>query len=284
MPWESSLEDHVRATLAEDLGESGDVTSTLVIPPDARARVALVSRAEGVLAGMDAVRCAFNLQGGKDIQMDSFLSDGDKMLPGTVLARIEGLARRLLETERTALNFLTHMSGIATLTHQYVQMVSHTKARIRDTRKTLPSLRMLQKQAVRAGGGINHRFGLGDAILIKDNHIAMAGGIEPVLRALGNRRNKALPVEIEVDTLEQLSSLLDHLPGQGSDIAVLLDNMDVSTLREAVRLVDGRILTEASGGININTVQAVAETGVDFIAVGALTHSAPALDIGLDFE
>ncbi|MCB1563445.1 MAG: carboxylating nicotinate-nucleotide diphosphorylase [Alphaproteobacteria bacterium] len=275
------IETIVRAALEEDLGATGfDATSEFVIPAQAQGQALLRARQSGVLAGLIPALTAFSLIDG-DMDMTIHAQDGDTLEAGQAIATIEGPARALLTAERTALNLLTHMSGIASLTARYVEEIKGTGATICDTRKTLPGLRTLQKYAVRMGGGSNHRFGLGDAILIKDNHIALAGGsIGEALDRAGLLAGHTLKIEIEVDTLEQLEDVLEH---GGADI-VMLDNMDVKTLVKAVKLVDGRMTTEASGGVSLDTVRAIAETGVDYISAGSLTHSAPALDIGLDIE
>ena len=266
----------VEAALAEDLGRAGDVTSAATIPPDARTRVAIVARKPGRLAGLQLAEAAFRAVE-PAIVFASERSDGDRLEPGTVVARIEGPARAVLTGERTALNFLGHLSGVATLTAAFAERIAHTRARICDTRKTTPGLRVFEKYAVRCGGGANHRFGLDDAILIKDNHIAVAGGVEAALRAAKAHAGHLVKIEIEVDTLDQL----DRVIAEGAD-AVLLDNMEPATLREAVARVAGRMVTEASGTVSLETVTAIAEAGVDLISVGRITHSAPTLDLGLD--
>jgi len=274
-----AVEDAVRRALAEDLGRAGDITSMATIPEKATARAKLTARKRGVLAGLVCAEEAFRA-------LDpavSFLSnkrDGDALEPGDVTAEISGNARAILSAERTALNFTTHLSGIATLTAAFVEKVKHTKARIVCTRKTIPGLRALEKYAVRCGGGMNHRFGLDDAILIKDNHIAMAGGAGAALKAARSATGHLVKVEIEVDSIEQLEEVLRT---GGADVA-LLDNMDIATLKRAVEMARGKLSLEASGGVNLDTVTAIAESGVDMISVGALTHSAPALDLGLDIE
>ncbi|MFC3693525.1 carboxylating nicotinate-nucleotide diphosphorylase [Chenggangzhangella methanolivorans] len=266
----------VEAALAEDLGRAGDVTSAATIPADAQARVAIVARTPGRLAGLQLAEAAFaSIE--PAIRFVAERSDGDRLEPGSVVARIEGPARAVLTGERTALNFLGHLSGVATLTAVFADKIAHTGAKICDTRKTTPGLRVFEKYAVRCGGGQNHRFGLDDAILIKDNHIAVAGGVEAALRAAKAQIGHLVKIEIEVDTLDQL----DRVISEGAD-AVLLDNMDPATLREAVRRVAGRMTTEASGTVSLETVAAIAEAGVDLISVGRITHSAPTLDLGLD--
>lgn len=270
------LEPLLRQALAEDLGQQGDITTDALIPKNTVWKGALVNRKPGVIAGFDCARMAFRLMD-PSIRFTAKISDGDRIEARTVLAEVEGPAHAILTGERVALNFLCHLSGIATATHQLVEVVRPHKARICCTRKTTSGLRMLEKYAVRAGGGINHRFGLYDAVLIKDNHIALAGGIREAVLKARKAVGDAVKVQLEVDTLEQLREALD-LPLD----AVLLDNMDVHALTEAVKLVDGRFETEASGGVTLETVAAIAATGVDRIAVGWITHSAPILDIGLD--
>ena len=268
----------VAAALAEDLGLAGDITSEAAIPPGARASGAIATRKAGVVAGVQLVAAAFKALDG-DTRVKVLISDGGRLKPGDVIARISGNARALLGAERVALNFLGHLSGIATLTRAYVDRIEGTRARIIDTRKTTPGLRALEKHAVRAGGGLNHRFGLFDAILIKDNHIAAAGGIAKAMAGLRQRAGHKVKIEVEVTSLAELDEALAHGPD-----AVLLDNMPVPMLKAAVDKVAGRTVTEASGGVTLDTVRQIAETGVDLISVGALTHSAPNLDVGLDFD
>lgn len=273
------IEKHVRAALEEDLGHGHDVTSNLLIPAGERAKAAFVAREDGVLAGLIVALTAFSLID-PDFDMIIHAQDGDAIEAGQMIAEIEGPARSLLTAERVALNFMSHMSGIATLTNQFVQEIEGTGADICDTRKTLPGLRAFQKYAVSVGGGSNHRFGLDDAILIKDNHIAVAGGISHALEQVALIAGHTLKIEIEVDTIEQLKEVL----ASGQADIVMLDNMDIPTLEKAVKLCKGKITTEASGGVNLDTVRGIAETGVDYISIGALTHSAPSLDIGLDID
>jgi nicotinate-nucleotide pyrophosphorylase (carboxylating) len=272
------VEQAVRAGLLEDLGRAGDITSEAVVPVGRRGVCALVSRENGVVAGLDFARVAFALI---DPEIGFFIKipDAARVTPGDVIATIEGPARGILTAERVALNFLGPLSGIATATREIADAVAHTKARITCTRKTTPGLRFAQKYAVRCGGGANHRFGLDDAILIKDNHIAIAGGIVPALRAAKFAAGHLVKIEIEVETLDELRAALD----EGVD-AVLLDNMDLATLREAVGIIGGSAVAEASGGITPVTAPGIAETGVDLISAGWLTHSAKVLDIGLDFS
>lgn len=268
----------VTAALTEDLGRRGDVTSQATIPADKRAQLQINARQAGVICGMDVARLSFALVD-HGIEFDAHVSDGETVAAGAVLATVNGNARHLLTAERTALNFLTHLSGIATATRHIVDSVADYPAQITCTRKTIPGLRVLQKYAVRCGGGRNHRLGLDDALLIKDNHIAIAGDITTAIEQAKAFAGHLIPVEVEVDTLAQLTLALDA----GVSL-VLLDNMSPDTLSEAVALCSGRAKTEASGGITPMSVQAVAATGVDFIAMGYLTHSTQALDIGLDFR
>lgn len=271
------IEPLVRAALLEDLGRAGDVTSDAVVPPGLSSMLALRARQPGVVAGLDAAALAFRLVD-PAIGMNIERVDGDKVAAGETIATVTGPARGLLTGERTALNFLCHLSGIATATDALVQAVRGHKARIVCTRKTTPGLRALEKYAVRAGGGSNHRFGLDDAVLIKDNHIAIAGGVRPAIERARAYAGHMVKIEIEVEALAQLEEAL----ALGVD-AVLLDNMAPDALARAVEMTDGRALTEASGRITAATASAVAASGVDLISVGWLTHSAPILDIGLDF-
>jgi nicotinate-nucleotide pyrophosphorylase (carboxylating) len=273
------IEEAVLRALAEDLGRAGDVTSIATVPEQESARAEMVARSSGVLAGLPLVEATFRKLA-PDIQIAANHRDGAAVQAKTTLLVVNGPARGVLAAERTALNFISHLSGIATLTAEFVRRVAHTRARVTCTRKTVPGLRALQKYAVRCGGGFNHRFGLDDAILIKDNHIAVAGGIRPVLERAKRAVGHLVKIEIEVDSLAQLQDVLDT----GLADAVLLDNMDVANLRRAVELTAGRAVLEASGGVTLDNVAAIAETGVDYISSGALTHSAPNLDIGLDIE
>ncbi|WP_294540226.1 carboxylating nicotinate-nucleotide diphosphorylase [uncultured Rhodoblastus sp.] len=273
------VEQAVRAALIEDFGRAGDVTSQATIPAAASARAVIAARKKpGVLCGIALARKAFELVD-PSLRFEALLEDGENFAAGSVLARIEGPARALLSAERVALNFLGRLCGVATLTSHYAGAIAHTGAKICCTRKTTPGLRAFEKYAVRCGGGVNHRFGLDDAVLIKDNHIEVAGGIVPALRAAKDFVGHLVKIEIEVDTLEQLREVL----AEGAD-AVLLDNMTPAQLREAVALIGGRMTAEASGGIDLAALREVAETGVDLISSGALTHSAPTLDLGLDIE
>jgi len=270
------IEPAVRAALAEDLGRAGDVTTEATVPADKTAHAVIAARQVGRIAGLDVARCAFRLVD-PTLKIAVALPDGTDAKPGDAICHIEGNARSILSAERVALNFMGHMSGIATATATFVKAIDGTGARITCTRKTTPNLRAFEKYAVRAGGGVNHRFGLDDGILIKDNHIAVAGGVTAALTAAKARAGHMLRIEIEVDTLDQLEEALN-----GGAHAVLLDNMDPDTLRKAVEMNKGRATLEASGGITLETVRAKAETGVDLLSVGWLTHSAPSLDLGLD--
>lgn len=270
-------EDLVRATLREDLGRAGDLTTDAIVPEGRKASAALVARKPGVIAGLDVAACAFRLLD-PAMAMKIGRLDGERIAAGETIATFTGNARALLTAERTALNFLCHLSGIASATGVLSDAIKGHKARIVCTRKTTPGLRALEKYAVRMGGGDNHRFGLDDAVLIKDNHIAIAGGIRPAIESARRHIGHLVKLEIEVDTLAQLEEALAF------DVdAVLLDNMSIATLTEAVKVIGGRCLAEASGNVTRETVAAIAATGVDLISVGWLTHSAPALDIGLDF-
>lgn len=271
------IEEAVANALAEDLGRAGDITSIATVPEDAQARAVMVAREAGTIAGLPLVETAFRRLA-SNVGIAAHLRDGTSVAAGTKLMTITGPARAVLTAERTALNFVGHLSGIATATASLVAKVAHTKARITETRKTLPGLRALQKYAVRCGGGFNHRFGLDDAILIKDNHIAVAGGIRPVLTRARGMAGHLVRIEIEVDTLAQLQEVLET----GLADVVLLDNFDLLTLQQAVAMVDGRLVIEASGGITLENASAIAATGIDYISSGALTHSARNLDVGLD--
>jgi nicotinate-nucleotide pyrophosphorylase (carboxylating) len=270
------IEPVVRMALAEDLGRAGDVTARACIPEGARMRAVFAARKAGVLAGIDCLRLAVLAMDSR-ASVDLKLRDGDAFGAGAVLAEVEADARAFLAAERTALNLLGRLCGIATLTRAYVEAVAGTKASIADTRKTTPGLRALEKHAVLCGGGVNHRFGLDDAILIKDNHVAVCGGVGEAVRRARASVGHLMKVEVEVDGLDQLDEAL----AAGPDV-IMLDNFTLPMLREAVARSAGRITLEASGGVNLETVRGMAETGVDVISVGALTHSAPALDVGLD--
>jgi nicotinate-nucleotide pyrophosphorylase (carboxylating) len=271
------VEPIVRAALLEDLGLAGDITSAAVISADHRSTVVLAARQEGVVAGLDAAELAFQLVD-PTIAFIRRFEDGATVRPGDVIATVRGPSRGIITAERTALNFLSHLSGIATVTAQIVHAVKGSGAAIACTRKTTPGLRALEKYAVRAGGGVNHRFALYDAVLIKDNHIAIAGGVGEAIRRARQGSGHMVKIEVEVDTLEQLREAM----AIGVD-AVLLDNMTPQQLREAVGIVGGRAITEASGGITPSTAAAIAASGVDLISIGWITHRAPILDIGLDF-
>jgi nicotinate-nucleotide pyrophosphorylase (carboxylating) len=268
----------VEATLLEDLGRAGDITTQATIAPGMRARAAFVARKPGTLAGIALAEAAFRIIGGH-CRFEAKVADGSRITPGLVLAVADGDARELLSAERTALNFLGRLSGVATVTARFADAIAHTKARIVCTRKTTPGLRAVEKYAVRCGGGKNHRFGLDDAILIKDNHVAVSGGITAALKAAKAFAGHLVAIEIEVDSLDQLKEAL----AAGAD-AVLLDNMSLAQLSEAVAINQGRAMLEASGNVTLETVRAIAETGVDLISSGFITHSAPNLDIGLDIE
>ena len=268
----------VQAALSEDLGRRGDVTSQAVIPADRMAAFSIVTRVPGVVCGLELAQQSFALMN-ENLEFTAYKNDGEVIAAGTVLARVAGNARAILAAERTALNFLTHLSGIATTTHEIQKSIAHTGAQLTCTRKTIPNLRIVQKYAVRMGGGRNHRMGLDDAILIKDNHIALSGG--DIITAVKQAKSYAghlIAVEVEVDTLEQLRQVLD----EGVSL-VLLDNMSIEEMRTAVSWCKGHCQTEASGNLRPDTVVAAAETGVDFLAMGYLTHSARYLDIGLDY-
>ena len=271
------IEPLVRQALEEDLGRAGDITTDAILPPGMVARAEIAAREPGVVCGLIAADLAFRLID-PAIAFTPRLPDGSDVREGETIAALEGPARAILTAERVALNFLGHLSGVATATHQLVARVAGTKARIICTRKTIPGLRVLEKYAVRCGGGLNHRFGLDDAVLVKDNHIAAAGGIEAVVRALRGRLGPMVRIEIEVDTLAQLETAL----GLGLD-AILLDNMPPETMKRAVAITKGRARLEASGGVTLERVREIAESGVDYISSGAITHSAHCLDVGLDF-
>jgi nicotinate-nucleotide pyrophosphorylase (carboxylating) len=276
------IEPLVRLALAEDFGRGGDITTDAVIPADARMTAAFIARETGVAAGYDAARLALRLTD-PEARWTTSVAEGETFAARTELARVEGPARSILMAERVMLNFLGPLSGVATLTARFVSEVAGTNARIVCTRKTTPGIRALEKRAVRLGGGVNHRLGLDDAILIKDNHIAAAGGVAAAMMRARASVGHLRAIEIEVDSLEQLGEALRFSPD-----AVLLDNMAPAMLSEAVRMVAaspaaGRCKTEASGGVRLESVRAIAQTGVDYISVGALTHSAVNLDIGLDY-
>ena len=270
------IEPLVRATLAEDLGRAGDITSDAIIPVTVQSELYLVARKPGVLAGLDLARLAFQLID-KEVIFEVLLEDGARLQQGSRIARITGSARALLTAERTALNFLCHLSGIATVTAQIADSIAEYSCHVTCTRKTTPMLRALEKYAVRVGGGRNHRFGLDDAVLIKDNHIAVAGSLTTAVERARAAVGHLVKIEVEVDTLEQLDEAL----AIGVDV-VLLDKMSLEQLAEAVRRIDGRAISEASGGVTPETAVKIAQQGVNQIAIGWITHSAPILDIGLD--
>jgi nicotinate-nucleotide pyrophosphorylase (carboxylating) len=272
------VEPIVRAALLEDIGHGADLTTDAIVSRDARARARIVARKAGVVAGLDAARLAFELLDPHTLfHVD--VPDGVRIQPGETAATISCAARALLTGERTALNFVCRLSGIATATRSLVDLIADYPAQLIDTRKTTPGLRVLEKYAVRCGGGSNHRFGLDDAVLIKDNHLALAGSIQKAVEAVRARVGHMVKVEVEVDTLDQLREALETPID-----AVLLDNMTPERLAEAVALVNGRVLTEASGTITAERIVAIARSGVDLISSGWITHSAPALDLGLDVE
>ena len=275
------VDDLIARALAEDIGR-GDLTTDALIYSESRSAARIVAREAGVVAGLDLAAAAFRSLD-PDVAFDIVAGDGRTVAAGDVIARVAGKTRALLSAERVALNFMTHMSGIATLTSQYVAAVAGTKARIVDTRKTLPGLRVVEKYAVRMGGGLNHRFGLDDAVMIKDNHVAAAGGIAAAVSRMRGNAGSAVghmvKICCEVDRIDQIEDAL----AAGADV-LLLDNMTPSILAQAVRLIAGRAVAEASGKVSLETVAAIATTGVDVISVGRLTHSAPTLDIALDFD
>jgi nicotinate-nucleotide pyrophosphorylase (carboxylating) len=274
----SLVDKAVAEALAEDLGMGGDITTEATVPAGTRASGIIAARKAGTVAGVQLAAAAFKTID-PFVEFEVVAGDGERVEAGGIIARVKGDARALLTAERTALNFLGRLSGIATLTARYVSAIAGTRARIVDTRKTTPGQRALEKFAVRCGGGVNHRFGLFDAVLIKDNHIVAAGGVGAALQRARAHAGHMVKVEIEVTSLDELDDALQLDPD-----AVLLDNMPLEMLKTAVAEVAGRVITEASGGVNLETVRAIAETGVDHISVGALTHSAPVLDIGLDFD
>lgn len=272
------VEPVIRLALTEDLGRAGDLTSLACVAPDARLRVSWTARQPGVLAGLACARLALHALA-PDARFETLVEDGQRVGAGQALARADAPARAILSSERTGLNLMGRLSGIATLTRAYVEAVAGTGARITDTRKTTPGLRHLEKYAVRCGGGVNHRFGLDDAILIKDNHVAACGGVRPALERARAAAGHLVKIELEVDSLDQLREALPLAPD-----VIMLDNFSLEDLRAAVALAAGRVILEASGGVRLETVRGIAETGVQVISVGALTHSAPGLDIGLDAD
>lgn len=271
------IEDAVRRAFDEDLGLAGDITTNAIFAPEATLSARIVARSGGIVAGLAIARHSFRRLD-PQTRVELLVDDGAPISPGQSIAEISGPARAVLASERVALNFLIHLSGIASLANQFTQRIAGTGAKICCTRKTLPGLRALQKYAVRVGGGSNHRYRLDDAVLIKDNHIAGAGGVRPAIERARRSVGHLVKIEVEVDSLDQLEEAL----GLPID-AALLDNMAPPMLRQAVALIDGRCIAEASGGVSLETVRDIAEAGVDYISVGGLTHSAPALDLGLDF-
>jgi nicotinate-nucleotide pyrophosphorylase (carboxylating) len=276
LPPTFDLMDFIRRTLGEDLGQGGDVTSKATIAEDARFTAEMNARQEIVVAGIEIAAGFFRTIDG-NVRIEQLVEDGARVHVGTVLMRLEGNARAMLAAERSALNTLQHLSGIATLTRTYVDAIAGTGATLLDTRKTIPGLRSLEKYAARMGGAQNHRMRLDDGVLIKDNHVAVCGGVAEAVRR-AKSANTGLQVQVEVDRIEQIEPAL----AAGAD-RLLLDNMDPAELREAVRLVGGRVPLEASGGVTLETIRFIAETGVDYISVGRITQSAPAVDIGLDY-
>ena len=270
------VNDFVRRVLAEDMGSGGDITSTATIGADARFTAEMNCRQPITVAGMD-IAIAFFRALDRDVRVEKLVQDGDKVAKDIDLLRLEGNARAMLAAERSALNTLQHLSGIATLTRQYVDAIEGTAATLLDTRKTIPGLRLLEKYAARMGGAENHRMRLDDGLLIKDNHVAVAGGVAGAVRA-AKSADTGFPVQVEVDRIDQIEPALEA----GAD-RLLLDNMPPPVLREAVALVAGRVPLEASGGVNLDTIRGIAETGVNYISVGRITQSAPAVDIGLDY-
>ncbi|WP_375497360.1 carboxylating nicotinate-nucleotide diphosphorylase [uncultured Jatrophihabitans sp.] len=273
---QADVERVVRAALAEDLGPEGDITTLATVDPGSTASARLVSRQHGVAAGLPVAAYVFDVVGEGRVHVELLVVDGDRVQPGDVLATVTGPLRALLTAERTALNLVGHLSGVASLTRAWADAVEGTGARVRDTRKTMPGLRALEKYAVRMGGGVNHRMSLSDAALVKDNHVVAAGGVVPAFERV-RAQYPGVPLEIEVDTVEQAREVI----AAGADL-VLLDNMTPDAMRQVVTLTAGRARLEASGRLSLDNARAVAETGVDYLAVGALTHSAPVLDIGLD--
>jgi nicotinate-nucleotide pyrophosphorylase (carboxylating) len=271
------VREAVDRALAEDIGR-GDITTDALIDPDATAAAVLTAREPGVVAGLDLAEAAFRTLD-PDVAFDIRVRDGEPVPAGGVIARVSGRARAILSAERVALNYMTHLSGIATLTSRYAAAVRGSGVRIAETRKTLPGLRVFEKYAVRMGGGANHRFGLDDAVMIKDNHIVAGGGVGPSIRRVRAAAGHMVKICCEVDRIDQIEEALEA----GVDV-LLLDNMDATMLAEAVRVIGGRATAEASGKVSLDTVTAVAAAGVDVISIGRLTHSAPALDIALDFE
>ncbi|RKE85400.1 nicotinate-nucleotide pyrophosphorylase [carboxylating] [Rhizobium sp. AG855] len=284
------VEDLVRNALLEDLGRAGDITTYATIGPEKTARMTINGRDPGVVAGLVLAETAFRLID-PAVRFEALVTDGDRVAPGQPLARVEGTARSVLSAERVALNFLMHLSGVASYTARFADAIAHTKARVTCTRKTLPGLRAVEKYAVRLGGGSNHRYGLDDAILIKDNHIAVSGGVGPAIAAARAYAGHLVKVEVEVDSLEQMRQALEA----GPDV-ILLDNMTPERLAEAVEInrihhgqtpavyafAQARVILEASGNVTLETIRAIAETGVDYVSTSKITMAAPTMDIGLD--
>lgn len=268
----------IRRALEEDLGLAGDISAEAAVPVDTLATARIVARRPGRLAGLEVARAVF-WEIDPTLEVELLASDGDDVDAGAIVGKASGTARSILTAERTALNLLGRMSGVATATARLVKAVAGTGVKVADTRKTTPGLRVLEKYAVRIGGGINHRFGLFDAVMIKDNHIVAAGGIRAAVESAQARVGHMVKIEVEVTNLGQLAELIDV----GADV-VMLDNMDLATLREAVQMVGGRMVTEASGSVTLDTIALMAETGVDIVSTGSITHSAPVLDVALDFE
>ena len=278
LPDDFDLRAFVQQTLAEDLGKGGDVTSAATIPADARFTAEMNCRQAIVLAGLE-IAAEFFRALDADVKIDLLTKDGDRLVHGTTVMRLSGDARAMLAAERSALNTLQHLCGIATMTRQYADAIAGTGATLLDTRKTIPGLRVLEKYAARMGGAQNHRMRLDDGVLIKDNHVAVCGGVAEAVRRAKAAANTGIQVQVEVDRVDQISPALDA----GAD-RLLLDNMDPAMLREAVKLVAGRVPLEASGGITLETIRFIGETGIDFVSVGRITQSAPAVDIGLDYS
>jgi nicotinate-nucleotide pyrophosphorylase (carboxylating) len=274
-----AIDEAVQRALNEDLGRAGDITSIATIPEATQAHAVMVARRSGVIAGLPLAVAVFQKLS-PDINIQAHFRDGGTVAAGVHVLTISGPARAVLAGERTALNFVGRLSGVATLTSEYVRHTAGTKLRICCTRKTTPGLRALEKYAVRCGGGFNHRFGLDDAILIKDNHVAVAGGVRPVLERARAHVGHLVKIEIEVDTMAQLREVLDT----GLADVVLLDNMDIAALTEAVKLAGGRVVLEASGGVTLESIAKIARAGVDYVSAGALTHSAPNFDVALDID
>ena len=272
------VESVIARALSEDLDGGVDVTTMATVPRSQRSRLVIVSRASGVVAGVPVAAAVFAMVGGDEVRIEWESADGERVTPGSRVLSVVGSTHALLRAERPALNLLSHLSGIATFTARWVDAISGTRAAIRDTRKTTPGLRALEKYAVRCGGGLNHRMSLADAALVKDNHVIAAGGVAQAFTQV-RAMYPDIPVEVEVDSLDQLDDVVDA----GADL-VLLDNFTVDQMRQAVQRVDGRVRLEASGGLTLDAAAEVAATGVDYLAVGALTHSAPVLDIGADLE